>query len=202
MRSFLAGSSPMPSDHLFPRPNINSYKAVRGGDLRADQGGLVGRQPDSGLAGGGRGHEGDPGRNAGWAGRTSIPISPMPLCWPRGSTGSSAGWRWSQEFRGDAYLADVRGSRRRCAARWRRSRATRCCGPPGDAVVEHYLHAGRWEQAGSTGASPVGDRARVRAGRRGRDERDHLHHAGRRQRLGEPAGRADPGAMRQKLAAA
>ena len=194
MRAWVAGLlAHAGGDHLFPRALRQQLQALRGRDLRADQGGLVDGQPHRRLPAGRRGHARRCGSSAGSAAPTSTPTSPTPRRSPPASTASSASWSSSRSSAATPTSpARCRRSRRRCATRprrWRGSAMLRAAF--GDEVVEHYLHAARWEQAEcDRPGDRLGPRPRLRAGvREEHDGRDHLRLAGRRQRLRDAPGR-------------
>ena len=116
----------------FLAPYVNSYKRFVGRDLRADQDGLVDRQPHRRLPAGRRGHARRSASNAGSAAPTSTPTSPMPRRSPPASTASSASLELEPEFRGDAYVTGALPRDPEDAARRGRGAAAarRCCARP------------------------------------------------------------------------
>ncbi|MFO1105053.1 MAG: glutamine synthetase family protein [Amaricoccus sp.] len=148
MRSFLAGQlAHAEAITYFLAPNINSYKRFAAGTFA----------PTKAVWS-------DDNRTAGWrvvgegtkairaecrvGGSDLNPYLAYAALLAAGIDGIERGLALEPEFRGDAYLADVREipkTLRGALAALEGSAMLRAAF--GDAVVEHYLHAGRWEQA-------------------------------------------------------
>lgn len=148
MRSFLAGQlAHAEAITYFLAPNINSYKRFAAGTFA----------PTKAVWS-------DDNRTAGWrvvgegskairvecrvGGSDLNPYLAYAALLAAGIDGIERGLALEPEFRGDAYLADVREipkTLRGALAALEGSAMLRAA--LGEAVVEHYLHAGRWEQA-------------------------------------------------------
>ncbi|WP_299131850.1 glutamine synthetase family protein [uncultured Amaricoccus sp.] len=148
MRGFLAGQlAHAEAITYFLAPNINSYKRFAAGTFA----------PTKAVWS-------DDNRTAGWrvvgegskairvecrvGGSDLNPHLTYAALLAAGIDGIERGLELEPEFRGDAYVADAREIPKTLrAALEALDGGAMLRGAFGDAVVEHYLHAGRWEQA-------------------------------------------------------
>ncbi len=148
MRAFLAGQlAHAEAITYFLAPNINSYKRFAAGTFA----------PTKAVWS-------DDNRTAGWrlvgegskairvecrvGGSDLNPYLTYAALLAAGIDGIERGLELEPEFHGDAYVADVREIPKTLrAALEALDGSAMLRGAFGDAVVEHYLHAGRWEQA-------------------------------------------------------
>ena len=135
-------------DHLFPRALRQQLQALHGRDLRADQGDLVDRQPHRRLPAGRRGHP-SVRIECRVGGADLNPYLAYAALIAAGIDGIERELELEPEFRGDAYAAarvrEIPKTLRDATEALRRSKMLRAA--LGDDVVDHYVHAARWEQA-------------------------------------------------------
>ena len=151
MRRCLAGLlAHARGDHLFPRALRQQLQALRRRHLRADQGGLVDATtapPASGWSARARASVRVECRIGG---ADLNPYLAYAALIAAGIDGIERGLELEPEFRGDAYRRRRAAGDPEDAARRHRGAATARTmlrAAFGDEVVDHYLHAARWEQA-------------------------------------------------------
>ncbi len=162
MRSYLAGLLAHAGEiTYFLAPYVNSYKRFRPAPSRRPRrsGRWTTAPPAIGWSARARSRCAS---SAGSAGPTSTPTSPTPRCIAAGIDGIERGLELEPEFRGDAYAAarvrEIPTTLRDAAEALRRSEMLRAAF--GDDVVDHYVHAARWEQSECDRRVTDWDRAR------------------------------------------
>ena len=148
MRSFLAGQlAHAEAITYFLAPNINSYKRFAAGSFAPTKAVWSNDNRTAGWRVVGEGSKAI--RTECRVGGSDLnPYLAYAALLAAGIDGIERGLELEPEFRGDAYVADLREIPKTLRAALEALDASAMLrGAFGDAVVEHYLHAGRWEQA-------------------------------------------------------